>query len=177
VLEISNMPPANHLRIRLHNLYRHIDARARELAEIHTGRLHCRLGCCDCCVDDLTVNSIEAENIRYSFSELLATGTPYPAGACAFLDRKGLCRIYDARPYVCRTQGLPLHWIAELDDGTVAAMRDICPKNDTGIPVEELAENNCWTIGPVEEELARLQFEGFVDQMIRIELRRLFSGT
>ena len=37
-----------------------------------------------------------------------------PEGACAFLDGEGGCRVYPDRPYVCRTQGLPLRWIAIL---------------------------------------------------------------
>lgn len=168
------MPIANHLHSRLRSLYAKVDARAQELANVHAERLRCGRGCGSCCVDDITVNPVEADNIRSAYPDLLVSETPHAAGACAFLDQQGLCRIYDVRPYVCRTQGLPLHWIEELDDGTTAAMRDICPLNDTGTPVEQLAESECWIIGPFEEKLARLHFEGFGELSERVALRELF---
>ena len=54
-------------------------------------------------------------------------------------------------------------------------MRDICPDNDIGTPVEELAESECWIIGPFEEELVKLQYESYGD-MARERLRDLFAG-
>ena len=179
-IEMSDHHPesaADVLRARLRELYSSIDKRAGELSVVHAGRLRCGAGCCDCCVDDITVFTVEADNIRSLHRDLLATGTPHPAGACAFLDNNGECRIYDARPYVCRTQGLPLHWIEEADDGTTVAMRDICPGNDDGIPVEELDESDCWIIGPAEEELAKLHYKSSGGKMVRCGLRDLFSGN
>lgn len=173
----NTVPSEETNRARILDLYRHIGDRVSELTTIHAERLHCGRGCCDCCIDDVTVSDIEAINIRSSYPDMLATTAPHPVGACAFLDNKGQCRIYDARPYVCRTQGLPLHWIVELDDETFAAMRDICPINDHGTPVEQLAENDCWIIGPIEEELSRLQFETPGGRMERVKLREIFNHT
>ena len=51
--------------------------------------------------------------IRAEQAELLGKGRPHPPGACAFLDGEGACRVYDSRPYRCRTQGLPLRWFDE----------------------------------------------------------------
>ena len=45
-------------------LYREIDRRAAHLRALHADRLQCRRGCSDCCVDELTVFELEAENIR-----------------------------------------------------------------------------------------------------------------
>jgi hypothetical protein len=138
--------------------------------------LHCKKGCHDCCVDDLTVFKIEALNIQKFNKTLLKTGIPHAKGMCAFLDNKGACGIYEQRPYVCRTQGLPLHWIEELENGAMVAMRDICPINEPGISVESLPEDWCWKIGPFEEQLARLQL-GLDNgvKMRRVKLRDLFS--
>jgi hypothetical protein len=175
--DVAEEKTADPILTQLHSLYRMVDSRASDLAGIHGGRLRCARGCCDCCVDDISVNEAEAHNIRARYPDLLAAGAPNKKGSCAFLDEAGACRIYDARPYVCRTQGLPLHWVEELDDGTMVAMRDICPLNDAGTPVENLDENDCWIIGPVEAVLARLQQAVSGGKMVRISLRDLFSGT
>src|SRR5262245_46152814 len=94
----------------LRALHDEVDARAAALAQRHAGRLRCGRGCSACCVDELTVFEVEAERIRRAHTDLLVSGEPHAAGACAFLDAHGACRIYADRPYVCRTQGLPLRW-------------------------------------------------------------------
>ncbi|MDB4996191.1 MAG: hypothetical protein JWM74_3623, partial [Myxococcaceae bacterium] len=140
----------------IRELHDAVDRETGRLHVLHAERLACRRGCSSCCVDDLTVFEVEAEPIRRVYAELLATGVPHPEGACAFLDDEGACRIYEERPYVCRTQGLPLRWLDE-DDGQVVELRDICPLNEAGEPIEELAAEDCWTLGPVEERLAAAQ--------------------
>ena len=164
----------------MENLYRKVDADVGDLERSHGSRLQCRPGCASCCVDDITVWEVEASFIRHHCREVLSTA-PHPVGKCAFLDSCGNCRIYRWRPYVCRTQGLPLHWTEENEDGTVVAYRDICPVNDPGQPVETLPEDDCWKIGPVEEKLAAFQCESGAGKMKRVGLRELFgsydSGT
>jgi uncharacterized protein len=149
-------------------LHARVDQAAAKLAAMHRGRLACRRGCIGCCVDELTVFEVEAERIRRAAPELLEHGTPHPPGRCAFLDAEGACRVYEARPYVCRTQGLPLRWI---DDELEAELRDICELNDEGPAIETLEADACWTIGPVESELRALQGDGR-----RVALRDLFKA-
>ncbi len=157
-------------------LYDEIDAEAQRITAEHGTRLQCRRGCSQCCIDDLTVFDVEAENIRENHSQLLATESPHPHGRCAFLDTEGGCRIYSNRPYVCRTQGLPLRWIDQTVDWEFVELRDICPLNDEGKPIEELNENQCWTIGPVEERLAKLQALFSRGALTRSTLRELFQN-
>jgi Fe-S-cluster containining protein len=95
-----------------------VDQETAKLEKIHAERLECKSGCADCCVDDLSVFDVEAERIRRRHKVLLSVMTPHPAGACAFLDHENHCLIYDCRPYVCRTQGLPLSWTETRDDGS-----------------------------------------------------------
>ena len=137
-------------------------------------RITCRRGCSDCCVDHLTVFGAEADRIRRDAVDRLVGAEAHPAGACAFLDSEGACRIYEARPYVCRTQGMPLRWLDEADDGTVVEYRDICPLNDHGDPIEEIAESDCWTIGPAEMRLVRIQRASDSEGNRRVDLRELF---
>ena len=161
----------------LQNLHERIDARAGELALIHAQRLRCERGCDSCCVDHLTVFSVEAKRIRMNHEALLRDGTPHPPGACAFLGDVGECRIYADRPYVCRTQGLPLRWFEENDSGEICEKRDICPLNVEGSALNELPEDACWLIGPTELELGSLQAEIRDPHEDRIALRALFDRS
>ncbi len=163
-------------------LHAEVDERVAPLVALHATRLHCRRGCAACCVDGLTVFEVEAARIRRHHAALLAQGEPHSAGACAFLDAEGGCRIYPDRPYVCRTQGLPLRWIDETPSasedapGEAIEMRDICPLNEDGGPaVDDLPAEECWTIGPVEERLARLEMTVDGGAGRRVALRDLFA--
>jgi len=160
----------------LKGVYSELDGKASSLESLHKNRLHCKCECTYCCVDDLTVFEIEAEYIQQNHGVLLDFESPRPSGACAFLDNKGACRIYSSRPYVCRTQGLPLRWIEERDNGSIVEMRDICSLNESGSPVETLPEKECWTIGPFEGKLATLQAQLDKGKMRRVSLRSLFKG-
>lgn len=101
---------------------------------------------------------------------MLESEDPHPIGACAFLDADRACRIYGDRPYVCRTQGLPLRWI---DDDLDVEYRDICPLNEEGPPIEDLAVSECWTLGPYEAELGEIESRRAVPA--RVALRDLFK--
>jgi uncharacterized protein len=130
------------------------------------------------------VFEVEADLIRLHHPLLLASGAPSPIGSCAFLDHEGACRIYAERPYVCRTQGLPLRWIesgspSELEE---REYRDICTLNETSNGLETLEASECFTLGPAEERLARLQLARAIDviepvrgsQSGRVGLRSMF---
>ncbi len=156
-------------------LHAEVDRAAEALAERHAGRLRCGRGCAACCVDDLTVYEVEAERIRSAHPALLADGLPAPPGRCAFLDAEGACRVYAERPYVCRTQGLPLRWLEEREDGgEIVERRDICELNEPGPPLVEMPEDDLWWLGPVEQRLAALQHAADGGQGRRVALRSLF---
>jgi hypothetical protein len=62
----------------------------------------------------------------------------------------------------------------EDEHGNIVEMRDICAKNEEGTPAEQLAPEDCWTIGPFEERLAELQHHFGGAAMTRVRLRTLF---
>ena len=159
----------------LQRLHEEVDAACASLEKRHAPRLTCSRGCHACCIDRITVFSLEAELIRLGHEGLLLCGSPHPRGACAFLDERGACRIYPRRPYVCRTQGLPLRWIKEDGSGSVVEYRDICPLNDVlDAPLQGLDAEDCWSIGPFEQRLAALQRDYAGGEWVRVELRSLF---
>jgi len=170
-----SIPPAIQAYVaQLHSL---TDQLLAPVSAAHAGRLQCRVGCASCCVDDITVFEVEADRIlRALEGQALRPG---PTGACALLDSDGACRVYAVRPYVCRTQGLPLRWGEDGPEGPVER-RDICPLNDGDPAIESLPAEVCWTLGPVEERLAgaqraaqKAQGESDDAELRRVSLRSL----
>ena len=137
--------------VQLHSV---VDQLLRPVHEAHLERLQCAVGCSRCCVDDLTVFEVEADRLLAVIDE--RDLTPGPVGGCALLDEQGACRAYEVRPYVCRSQGLPLRWGESTVDGAVEH-RDICPLNEAGPSLEGLPADQCWTLGPIESRLAHAQ--------------------
>ena len=159
----------------LRALHREIDEAAARVAAHHGARLRCERGCSACCVDEQEVFEIEAERIRREHGELLREGEPHPEGACAFLDDEGACRVYESRPYRCRTQGLPLRWFDEGPEGEPVELRDVCELNEEGgPPIEELDPEACWPLGPFEGRLAELEERRSGGRPGRTALRGLF---
>ncbi len=164
-------------------LQEEVSRRAEKISDRLDPLLVCRRGCHDCCVDNISVFPVEAEVIRHHCHSLLTFDQPHPKGKCAFLDTGGACRIYPWRPYVCRTQGLPLQWLERDDGGAEIEVRDICPLNLIELAKQEVdlvgvASDNCWTLGDVESALAGLQVQalgGFQETLPRVFLRDLFQ--
>ena len=117
----------------LQELYRKVEAFQNNLSAPARSLSQCRKGCSRCCMVDLSVFRIEADSVRKWFRELavgkadelrsLWSGEK-PEGGCAFLVNDA-CTIYEARPLICRTQGLPLRFI----EGGQTFL-DICPLNE-----------------------------------------------
>ena len=149
-----------------------LEQETAQMEAVNSNRLQCKRGCSDCCVDDITVFEVEAQHIVMHCQDVLKEA-PHPMGKCAFLDHSGACRIYAYRPYVCRTQGLPLRWFDEVD-GQGVELRDICVLNETSEPLEILPAESCWEIGPYEGRLAMLQAQFGGEDLKRVSLRSLF---
>lgn len=63
------------------------------------------------------------------------------------------------------------------ENGVWTEMREICPLNDEGPPVESISEDDCWTIGPMEDRLRLSQFEDDGGDMCRLALGDMWSGN
>lgn len=155
----------------LQKFYAALQPDTDRLENIHRGKLQCKKGCSACCEDNLEVFGIEAENIRITQKEFLEKEKAHPKGKCAFLDQEGACRIYASRPYVCRTQGLPLRILNEKGK----EIRDVCPLNLTDRKLEQIPEEQLLHTSAYEDFLARLQMAVDKGKMERIKLRDLFN--
>jgi len=99
---------------RLPELTAKVDAFFARVAERHGDDMQCATGCSDCCHVRLTITTAEAAAIRalvagWTAEQRRALAEQGPADRCAALDpASGRCRIYAARPLVCRSHGVPV---------------------------------------------------------------------
>jgi hypothetical protein len=108
-----------------------VDQRWQEVVRGYGPMIHCTRGCHDCCCH-ISVFAVEAAALalaaqQWPASKIAARRTALPAAAdkepCPLLDN-GLCRLYNDRPLICRTQGLAL-LVRDKD----RVLLDWCPLN------------------------------------------------
>ncbi|MBQ9396796.1 MAG: YkgJ family cysteine cluster protein [Proteobacteria bacterium] len=169
------------------NFYRDIDATTARISEElrQCGvQLKCCPGCCDCCVDELSVNRSEEAVIRKLYPNIFEE-PPHEPGKCPFLNENGLCRIYEARPFVCRTHGMPLKLVISREEaaelGAVVdgeqdevELLDICEKNEEGIDIADLPDSAFLSHETCEVKLATMEMATFGEEEVRTDMRDLF---
>lgn len=101
-----------------HQLLAALDAEISRIGEIHAAALSCGPGCASCCLA-FSVLPLEAACLQKALAGLPSAdrerlGRNLAAGndRCPLLI-DDLCRVYAARPVICRTQGLPLAYVDE----------------------------------------------------------------
>lgn len=121
------------------NLHENVDQFFKKSLHEQPESYHCKKGCSSCCHTDISVFPIEAHYIILWFNSLTAIQqnslreiwknqlASLRSGSkevvCVFLSNDQ-CTIYDARPTICRSQGLALFFEA---DNSI----DHCPLNFT----------------------------------------------
>ena len=129
-----------------------VDRLTSQLNERYKEHLQCRAGCSGCCHHHLSIFPVEAaavksaiqalpqatqEIIKHQAVKISEQEAKGKLVACPLLvDDK--CSIYDSRPIICRTQGLPL--LYEAEDGNLEV--DFCPLNFTNENASEALEEN-----------------------------------
>jgi len=147
-----------------------VDRLTAKLQARYSKHLVCRAGCAGCCHHHLSVFAVEAEEARAAIEslpapirvrveeqarEVINREAQGERVACPLLvdDR---CSIYESRPLICRTQGLPL--LMEAEDGGLEV--DFCPLNFTGAgAVDDLDEERLVPLDALNLRLALLNLE------------------
>ena len=134
--DAEDADPAQQLLSRYRQLTRRVDAFFADVFERQREHMECATGCSDCCHVDLTLTSIEAAAI----ADALAT-TPRESGAkqnvaaarsarCVALGDDNRCKIYEHRPLVCRSHGIPVQvGQSDTDDRHHLPVIQVCPRN------------------------------------------------
>lgn len=108
-----------------------VDALCRGIKDVLSGQITCSEGCSSCCTS-ITVFPVEAEALNAALQslpdekriEILERVTENDGGErCPLLDDHR-CLLYEARPIICRTHGLPIVY----SDGDEQKL-DCCPLN------------------------------------------------
>ncbi|MDI1449892.1 YkgJ family cysteine cluster protein [Polyangium sp. 6x1] len=126
-------------RERLNELFLKLDAFFARGKGRHGEAITCRAGCDDCCRRRFSVTTIEAAAVEEALDRLsaeerqkVAARAADPAGTvCPALGEDGRCAVYEARPTICRTHGLPIRF-TERKGGRSLPIIDACPKNFVG---------------------------------------------
>lgn len=102
---------------RYHELTARIDAFFSRVHARHASEMRCAAGCDLCCRTRPTVTAVEAAAILEwartlspdHRTQIAAAAAPAnDPSRCAALDDAGRCRIYAARPIICRSHGVPI---------------------------------------------------------------------
>ena len=111
-----------------------IDDFFEKVERSHGDQMQCSSGCYDCCLTRLSVTTVEATAIVRHLATLTDeqrqvihdAAQSAPAGRCAALDDEGRCRVYTARPLICRSHGVP---IRRREPGRSLPVVDVCFRN------------------------------------------------
>jgi len=135
-------------------LLKKTDEKSKEITTRYSEKIRCGKGCHSCCLHGLTVNGLERENIRQYLTShpdvstkavLNAKTNPHQGQRCAFLDAAGACIIYEARPIVCRSHGVPLKATLEGDSSAHISsspiQKSVCPLNFTDMNLKDVGEH------------------------------------
>ncbi|AKT40222.1 YkgJ family cysteine cluster protein [Chondromyces crocatus] len=140
---MSTAPPTP--RARLGELFAKVDGFFDRAARLHGPQITCQAGCDDCCRRRFTVTSLEASALAEAAAslpasrraELAARALGGDPGVCPALDEGGQCAVYEARPLICRTHGLPLRFTPPKGTRALPVL-DACPRNFTGQALDSL---------------------------------------
>jgi Fe-S-cluster containining protein len=161
-----------------YKLRQETDKLSAGLEKIHSGKLVCGKGCCQCCTN-LTVFPVEFFSILDEMKKAGWTKLTFDAArACGYLNEQGACEIYPYRPLICRTQGLPL---AFYDDEAQGYSVTFCPLNfKDASESTEFNADNVLNLDQMNDKLFEIHLQFLVehpelkmDSKSRIELKQL----
>src|SRR5215470_4777723 len=147
-----------------------VDRLTAKLQARYSKHLVCSAGCSGCCHHHLSVFAVEAEEARAAIEslpapirarveeqarEVIVREAQDEPVACPLLV-KDRCSIYESRPLICRTQGLPL--LMEAEDGGQEV--DFCPLNFTEAgAVDNLDEDHLAPLDALNLRLSLVNLE------------------
>ena len=100
-----------------------LDVFAKQLAARHGKRIVCAPGCSACCKQVLELLPVEFYYLQTAARDLDMKGPAAAEGLCPLL-HEGHCLLYEHRPVICRTHGMPV-----LVEENGLQRVDCCPEN------------------------------------------------
>ena len=152
------------------SLRKKISATFADIAHRQGSQMACKNGCNSCCLPGLSVSPVEFEFIKEylartpdlltKFLSLELMNTQKKT-RCSFLDEQGSCAIYEARPIICMSHGVPIKFKtgAQLD-------RSVCHLNFKD-GLSELPESTFLNIDLINSILALINAKDYANQPLR----------
>ena len=121
---------------RLQGLADEIDRDFALIRGRHDDSMQCRSGCSACCRARLSITRVEEAFLRRGLAllpeqtrqELAVAATDEKREMCPALDEQGRCRVYESRPLICRSYGVPLRHRREVNVVNPPVI-DVCDLN------------------------------------------------
>ncbi len=130
-----------------------IDSLCESLEKVHSKQLKCKKGCDLCCMA-ISVFPVEFFAIQAELNLESLSGLPVPKDEdqCRFLVNHS-CTIYNSRPVICRTHGLPLLYMSmESDEYELS----LCELNFTDYDFEDFDEENTYPMDRINSQLYQI---------------------
>lgn len=152
------------------NLRKKIADTFAEIALRNEAKMACKKGCSSCCLPGLTVSPVEFEFIKEHLAKLpelfastlsLERSGSVPPKSCPFLDQDGSCTIYDVRPIICMSHGVPVKF--KTSD---RVDKSVCHLNFKD-GLSELAESSFLNIDLINSILALINAKDYPNQNSR----------
>jgi uncharacterized protein len=144
------------------NLLRKVDSLFETVKRRHEHSFKCMSGCYGCCQPGLSVSEIEWARINewlqndpdtrakiHDLKQMLNQ-----KDFCRLLDRDGRCSIYEVRPLICRSHGMPVSWTNDTGDSNQGELRDVCPLNFTGESLDDLSSSDVLSLDKINTLLS-----------------------
>jgi Fe-S-cluster containining protein len=141
-----------------------IESHSAKLAKEHSKQMLCKKGCSMCCMD-YSIFPIEFYFIVNDFKEKeieFKSLSESNEDVCAFLENQ-VCSMYEQRPIICRTHGLPLLFMNDNSEWELSA----CELNFTEFDFGEFTLDNTFPQDKFNSKLFMLNKEfiaGFQDK-------------
>ena len=141
---------------RFDSLARDVARKFEVIRQRNQGCMECREGCSDCCRCRLSITRVEEAYLRRGLARLpisirveLKSRATTETEMCPALDANGCCQIYESRPLICRSHGVPLryrHPVSLIHPDVI----DVCEKNftevsTTSMPIEDVLDQTSLT--------------------------------
>jgi uncharacterized protein len=142
-----------------------VDAVCSQLHRTHEPHTQCRKGCSACCMNfGLTPVEFHAIAKALNGKQVECNPQAEPEDCIFLIDH--ICSIYDERPLICRSHGLP---IVQLNDDTDELELSFCPLNFTQVDDEYFTMDNSYDQDRFNSKLARNNFAFGQNQKLDVE--------
>lgn len=141
-------------------LRKQVDTLVDELSKTHQNHMKCKKGCDMCCMDYsifpiefyFILNELKTKSVEFT------NGKKSKENICVFL-RNQVCTVYEQRPFICRTHGLPLLYMSEDSQWELSA----CELNFTEFDFEEFTLENTFEQDKFNSKLFMLNKDFIAD--------------